>query len=93
MKELVSSASQPSKDGSQPTKVDINALYFEAVSGEMKRRVYGLGSQASSLYSVSFHNRRTSDSSQTTARVREIVQQELADKQADLDRKNVELTT
>nr|XP_033515360.1 uncharacterized protein LOC117279848 [Nicotiana tomentosiformis] len=31
-------------------EVDVNRLYFEVVGGEKKRRVYGLGSQALTLY-------------------------------------------
>lgn len=40
-------------------------LYYQAVGGNKKRRVYGVGSQASTFYSQSFH---TSFSS-TTSRV------------------------
>ena len=46
----MSNASQPLDDGSEPPTVDINALYFEAAGGEKRRRVYGLGSRAASIY-------------------------------------------
>ncbi|XP_050231670.2 uncharacterized protein LOC126680571 [Mercurialis annua] len=42
-------ASQPLEDGTTPV-VDINAIYYDVVGGEKKRRVYGLGSQASVFY-------------------------------------------
>ena len=46
----MSFASQPLDDGSQPLLVDIDTFYFEAIGGEKKRRVYGLGSRAASIY-------------------------------------------
>ena len=92
MQELVSSASQPLDDGSQPPQVDIDTLYFEAVGGEKKRRVYGLGSRAASIYLSSYQSTGSSHSSASIARVREIVQQELADKKAEMDRAMAELT-
>ena len=49
----MSSASQPLDDGSKPPPVDIDTLYFEVVGGEKRRRVYGLGSRAASIYSSS----------------------------------------
>ena len=45
----MSSASQPLDDGSQPSLVDIDTLYFEAAGGEKRRCVYGLGSRAASV--------------------------------------------
>ena len=50
MEELLSSASQPLDDGSQPSPVDIDTFYFEATGGEKRRHVYGLGSRAASIY-------------------------------------------
>ena len=50
----MSSASQSLDDGSQPPPVDINTLYFEAVGGKKRRRVYGLGSRAASIYPSSY---------------------------------------
>ena len=88
----MSSASQPSDDGSQPPPVDIDTLYFEAVGGEKRRRVYGLGSRAASIYPSSCQSTGSSHSSASVARVREIVQQELADKKAEMDRAIAELT-
>ena len=46
----MSSASQALDDGSQPPPVEIDTLYFEAAGGEKRRRVYGLGSRAVSIY-------------------------------------------
>ena len=89
----MSSASQPLDDGSQPPSVDIDTLYFEAVSGEKRRRVYGLGSRAASIYPSSCQSTGSSHSSASAARVREIVQQELADKKTKMDRAIAELTT
>ena len=92
MKELVSNASQPLDDGSEPPPVDINALYFEAAGGEKRRRVYGLGSRAASIYPDSCQSSRISYTSQASiARLREIVQQEFADQKAEMDRAIAEL--
>ena len=88
----MSSASQPLDDGSQPPPVDIDNLYFEAVSGEKRRRVYGLGSRAASIYPSSCQSIGSSHSSASAAPVREIVQQELADKKTEMDRAIAELT-
>ena len=89
----MSSASQPLDDGSQPPPVDIDTLYFEVVGGEKRRRVYGLGSRAASIYPSSCQSTGSSHSSASIARVREIVQQELADKTAEMeDRAIAELT-
>ena len=88
----MSSASQPLDDGSQPLPVDIDTLYFEAVSGEKRRRVYGLGSRAASIYPSSCQSIGSSHSSASAAPVREIVQQELADKKTEMDRAIAELT-
>ena len=88
----MSSASQPLDDGSQPPPVDIDTLYFEAVGGEKRRRVYGLGSRAASIYPSSCQSTGSSHSSASAARLREIVQQELADKKAEMDRAIAELT-
>ena len=88
----MSSASQPLDDGSQPPPVDIYTLYFEAVGGEKRRRVYGLGSRAASIYHSPCQSTGSSHSSASAARVREIVQQELADKKAEMDRSIAELT-
>ena len=70
----MSFASQPLDDGSQPPLVDIDTLYFEAVGGEKRRRVYGLGSRAASIYPSSCQSTRSSHSSESAAQVREIVQ-------------------
>ena len=88
----MSSASQPLDDGSQPPPVDIDTLYFETVGGEKRRRVYGLGSRAASIYPSSCQSTWSSHSSASAARVREIVQQKLADKKAEMDRGIAELT-
>ena len=88
----MSSASQPLDDGSQPPPVDIDTLYFEAAGGEKWRRVYDLGSQATSIYHSSCQSIGSSHSSASAARVREIVQQELADKKVGMDRAIAELT-
>ena len=87
----MSSASQPLDDGSQPPLVDIDTLYFEATGGE-KRCVYGLGSRAASINPSSCQSTESSHSSVSAARVREIVQQELAGKKAEMDRAIAELT-
>ena len=92
MEELVSSASQPLDDGSQPPPVDIDTLYLETVGGEKRRRVYGLGSRVASIYPSACQSTGSSHSSAFAARVREIVQQKVADKKAEMDRAIAELT-
>ena len=88
----MSSVSQPLDDGSQPPQVDIDTLYFEAAGGEKRRSVYGLGSRAASIYPSFYQSTGSSHSSASAARVREIMQQELADKKAEMDRAVAELT-
>ncbi|XP_021616559.1 uncharacterized protein LOC110617862 [Manihot esculenta] len=56
-------ASQTDNDSSQASRIDEAQLYFEAVGGEKKRRVYGLGSQAS----VFFPNKTSASTSFTSA--------------------------
>ena len=73
MEELVSSVSQLLDDGSQSPPVDINTLYLEAAGGDKRRRVYGLGSRAASIYPSSCQSTGSSHSSAFAARVREIV--------------------
>ena len=89
----MSSASQPLDDGSQPPPVDIETLYFEVVGGEKRRRVYGLGSRAASIYPSSYQSTGSSHSLASATQVREIVHQELADKKVEMDRAIAELTT
>ena len=45
--------SQPQEGDDTPRAVDPAKIYFEEVGGLKKQRVYGLGSQASSLYFAS----------------------------------------
>ncbi|KAJ9175252.1 hypothetical protein P3X46_013824 [Hevea brasiliensis] len=47
---LKEQASQSQELGSEPPIVDSNALYYEAVGGARKRRVYGLGSTTFTFY-------------------------------------------
>ena len=58
---MVASASQSEED-SKPVEVNMSQLYLQAGGGEKKRRVYGLGSQASAFYPETF------SSSSTTSR-------------------------
>lgn len=81
MEELVASASQSLEDGSEPPPVDIDTLYFEAVGGEKKRRIYGLGSESA------FHpSSLLSTGNSNEYQVRQIVEN-LTAKQAELDQK------
>ena len=51
MEVVIAAAISSPSDGSQEVQeLDINRLYFDVVGGEKKRRVYGLGSQSSTLY-------------------------------------------
>ncbi|XP_039116580.1 uncharacterized protein LOC120252326 [Dioscorea cayenensis subsp. rotundata] len=60
MLNMVETASQKLPDGSQPSPLDMDAMYFEASGGEKKKRVYGLGSHASSMYQESLCSGATS---------------------------------
>ena len=60
MESMISSASQSEEESTEP--VDMSQIYLEVVGGEKKRRVYGLGSQASAYYPENF------SSSSTTSR-------------------------
>ena len=60
MESMISFASQSEEESTEP--VDMSQIYLEVVGGEKKRRVYGLGSQASAYYPENF------SSSSTTSR-------------------------
>ncbi|XP_039141130.1 uncharacterized protein LOC120278413 isoform X2 [Dioscorea cayenensis subsp. rotundata] len=60
MQKMVETVSQPLSDGSQPSPHNMDVIFLEASGEEKKRRVYGLGSQASSLYQESFCSGATS---------------------------------
>ena len=68
-------ASQTDNDSSQASRIDEAQLYFEAVGGEKKRRVYGLGSQTS----VFFPNKTSANTSFTSAQQNQDLQDEMAD--------------
>ncbi|XP_043807320.1 uncharacterized protein LOC122721965 [Manihot esculenta] len=72
---LKEQASQTDNDSSQASRIDEAQLYFEAVGGEKKRRVYGLGSQAS----VFFPNKTSASTSFTSAQQNQDLQNEMAD--------------
>ena len=67
--------SQTDNDSSQASRIDEAQLYFEAVGGEKKRRVYGLGSQTS----VFFPNKTSANTSFTSAQQNQDLQDEMAD--------------
>ena len=48
---LKENASQPNEESGEPCKVDESKIYLEAVGGLKKQHIYGLGSEASTLYS------------------------------------------
>ncbi|XP_039135805.1 uncharacterized protein LOC120273240 [Dioscorea cayenensis subsp. rotundata] len=62
MQKMVETASQTLSDGSQSSPLDMDAIYLEAFGGEKKKRVYGLGSHALSLYQESLCSGATSAS-------------------------------
>ncbi|XP_043815331.1 uncharacterized protein LOC110625725 [Manihot esculenta] len=72
---LKEQASQTDNDSSQASRVDEAQLYFEAVGGEKKRPLYGLGSQAS----VFFPNKTSANISFTSAQQNQDLQDEMAD--------------
>ncbi|XP_043817331.1 uncharacterized protein LOC122725000 [Manihot esculenta] len=72
---LKEQASQTDNDSSQASRIDEAQLYFEAVGGEKKRRVYGLGSQAL----VFFPNKTSASTSFTSAQQNQDLQDEMAD--------------
>ena len=59
METMVASASQSEEDSTEPVEVNMSQLYLQAVGGEKKRRVYGLGSQASAFYPETFRSSST----------------------------------
>ncbi|XP_043817374.1 uncharacterized protein LOC122725025 [Manihot esculenta] len=70
-----SKAIHTDNDSSQASRIDEAQLYFEAVGREKKRRVYGLGSQAS----VFFPNKTSASTSFTSAQQNQDLQNEVAD--------------
>ena len=62
MESMVASASQMTDGSTEPVDVDVSKIYLQVVGGEKKRRVYGLGSLASTFYPENF------SSSSTTSR-------------------------
>ncbi|XP_021598825.1 uncharacterized protein LOC110604826 [Manihot esculenta] len=72
---LKEQASQTDNDSTEASCIDEAQLYFEAVGGEKKRRVYGLGSQAS----VFFPNKCSASTAFTSAQQNQDLQDEMAD--------------
>ena len=70
--------SQPQEGSSSPQPVDETQLYFQAVGGEKKKRVYGIGSSKASYYPGSSSN--TSSSSFTRNAEMELQIRQLQDK-------------
>ena len=67
--------SQPDEGSSEPREVDEVELYLEAVGGLKMQRVYGLGSEASSVYShYSFTSASTTSRAQQEALEEEVRQ-------------------
>ena len=81
METMVASASQSEEDSMEPVEVNMSQLYLQAVGGEKKRRVYGLGSQASAFYPETFSSSSTTSrydftsDERFTQRVNEVVGQ------------------
>ena len=81
METMVASASQSEEDSTEPVEVNMSQLYLQAVGGEKKRRVYGLGSQASTFYPETFSSSSTTSrydftsDERFTQRVNEVVGQ------------------
>ena len=59
---MVASASQATEGSTEPVEVDMSEIYLQVAGSEKKRRVYGLGSLASTFYPENF------SSSSTTSR-------------------------
>lgn len=92
--ELVDQASQTQEGPSEPPVVDERALYYEAVGGEKKRRVYGLGSQGSILYPDSSQSLSTGTSSRAVhTEIQELRQTivQLQDTNKELQQKYLEI--
>ena len=82
METMVSTTSQSEEESTEP--VDMSQIYLQVVGGEKKRRVYGLGSQASAYYPEKFSSSSTTTSrfhftsdEQFTQRVDEVVGQKV----------------
>lgn len=78
---MVSTTSQSEEESMEP--VDMSQIYLQVVGGEKKRRVYGLGSQASAYYPEKFSSSSTTSrfhftsDEQFTQRVDEVVGQKV----------------
>ena len=81
METMVASASQSEEDSTELVEVNMSHLYLQSVEGEKKRRVYGLGSQASAFYPETFSSSSTTSrydftsDERFTQRVNEVVGQ------------------
>ena len=80
---MVASASQATEMSTEPVKVDMSEIYLQVAGSEKKRRVYGLGSLASTFYPENFSSSSTTSRYDFTSderfkqRVDEVVEQKV----------------
>ena len=71
---LKENISQPSEGSSEPLEVDKSEIFLEAAGGVKKQRIYGLGSESSSLYSRCSWSSSSSSRAQQEALEQEVCQ-------------------
>ncbi|XP_055959864.1 uncharacterized protein LOC126661676 [Mercurialis annua] len=91
MEAALSLATQPLEDGTIP-EIDIDQIYYNVVGGEKKRRVYGLGSQASIFYPQHLPSTTTSQSGSSTNDEVKKMMESLSEKEKAMSEKMQSLT-
>ena len=91
MENMVAIASQLTDESTEAPKIDVAHIYLQAVGGEPKnRRVYGLGTHASTFYPDSVSSSSSASSHYNTL-FDEALREELQEIQENLHRKNEEI--
>ena len=91
MENMVAIASQLTNESTEAPKIDVAHIYLQAVGVEPKnRRVYGLGTHASTFY-PDFVSSSSSASSHYNTLFDERLQEELQEIQENLQKKNEEI--
>ena len=85
--------SEPSEGCSEPIEVDESEIFLEAVGGLKKQRIYGLGSESSSLYSRFSWSASSSSRAQQEALEQEVRQlrETVASQQVQLQQQETQL--
>ena len=90
---MVASASQMTEGSTEPVEVNVSEIYLQVVGSEKRRRVYGLGSLASTFYPENFSSSSTTSRYDFTSderfkqRVDEVVEQKVEVRVQELQQK------